>query len=186
LYDFDSATDADGHFQLLNIPPEKEYYLYAKMESLGDNGSLPLKTIKTGVTGSLLKLGELPLRAGWRVAGRVALSDGKSVPPGTRLMLGRERAWDYTEVTLDKDGGFEFTGVPDETVSLSVRIKGYTFSQRNPSLDWLNGSIIGRVEKDIDSLILLMDPGDKQFYRDEEIPSDVDRQPRTKPLRGAR
>jgi hypothetical protein len=186
LHDFEAITDADGHFLLLNVTPENQYYLFTKMESLGDNGALPVKTIKAGDTGSMLKLGELPVRAGHRVAGRVVLSDGKPVPPDTRLLLGREEAWDHTEVVLDPRGSFEFLGVPDESVSLSVRIKGYAFSKGNPSLDWPNGSIVGRIEKDMENLTLLMDPGDRRFYRDDEIPSDVERQPGNKPLRGVK
>jgi len=184
LHDFEAVTDANGYFMLLNVTPENEYYLFAKMESLGDNGALPVKTIKAGVNGSSVKLGDLPLRAGSRLAGRVALSDGKPVPPNTRLFLGRDEAWDHTEVALDPDGRFAFEGVPNESVSIGVSIKGYTFSKRNPSLDWLNGSIIGRVEKDVTDLTLLMDPGNQRFFRDEDIPSDVERQPRNKPLRG--
>jgi hypothetical protein len=186
LHDFEAITDANGYFMLLNVTPENDYYLFAKMESLGDNGALPVKTIKAGANGTTVKLGDLLLGAGHRVAGRVALSDGKPIPPDTRLFLGREEAWDHTEVALDRDGRFEFNGVPDESVSVGVRIKGYTFSKRNPSLDWPNGSIVGRVEKDITDLTLLMDPGDRRFFRDDEIPSDVDRQPRNKPLRSAK
>src|SRR4030095_10349091 len=119
-----AVTDASGHFVLLNVTPENDYYLFTKMDSLGDNGALPLKTIKAGANGSVLKLGELPLRAGYRVAGRIALSDGQTVPPDTRLFLGREQAWDHTEVLLDQDGRFEFRGIPDESVTLSGDIKG--------------------------------------------------------------
>jgi len=186
LYDFEAVTDSDGRFLLLNVTPENEYYLFAKMESLGDNGALPVQTIKSGATGSILKLGDLPLRVGHRVAGRLTLSDGQPVPPNTRLFLGREQAWDHTEVALDQNGRFEFRGIPDESVTLSVRIKGYAFSKRNPSLDWPNGSIAGRVDKDIENLTLLMDPGERRFYRDEEIPAEAERQPGTKPLRGTK
>lgn len=185
LYDFEAVTDSDGRFQLLNVTPENEYYLFTKMESLGDNAALPVKTIRAGSNGSVLKLGELALQAGHRLAGTLTLSDGRPIPRDTRLFLGREQAWDHMEVALDQNGRFEFRGLPNESVMLSVRLKGYTFSKKNPSLDWSDGSIAGLVDKSIDNLTLLMEPGENRFYRDEEIPQEVDRQPAHKPLRSA-
>jgi len=115
-------------------------------------------------------------------------SDGMPVPPGTRLFLGREKASDHTEALLDEAGRFEFKNVPAESVGLSVRIKGYKFSKRNPSLDWLNGSIIGRVDGDLTDLTFLMEPGQWRFNgpEEEDLPPGADRQPREKPLRGAK
>jgi hypothetical protein len=43
---------------------------------------------------------------------------------------------------------------------MSARIKGYRFSKQNPSLDWLNGGIVGQVTSDITDLTLLMEPGE--------------------------
>jgi hypothetical protein len=184
LYDFEAVTDADGHFVLLNVTPENSYFLFAKMDSLRDQGALPVKTITVGANRSVVKLGQLALGPGHRVAGTIVLSDGQPIPPDTRVFLGREQAWDHMELVLDPNGRFEFRGIPDESVSLSVRIKGYAFSKRNPSLDWPNGGITGVVNKNIENLTLLMDPGERRFYRDEEIPPEVERRPQSKPLRG--
>lgn len=64
------------------------------------------------------------------------------------------------KATLDAEGRFEFTDVPAGLVSMSARIKGYRFSKQNPSLDWLNGGIVGQVTSDITDLTLLMEPGE--------------------------
>jgi len=114
------------------------------------------------------------------------LSDGKPVPAKTRLFLGREQAWDHTEAEVGEDGRFEFKDVPAESVSLSVRVKGYKFSKRNPSLDWMNGGIVGRVTGDIPDLTLLMEPGTWRYNGEEGESPDGERQPRDKPLRGAK
>ena len=63
------------------------------------------------------------------------------------------------------EGHFEFLSVPPEPVSLSVRTRGYKFSNSYPSLDWLNGGIGGLVDIDIAnlSLNLVLEPGQWQF-----------------------
>ncbi|HNQ72858.1 MAG TPA: carboxypeptidase-like regulatory domain-containing protein [Verrucomicrobiota bacterium] len=177
------ATDKDGFFLLPNVPPGLEFVLYAKMDSLA-GGAVPMKFFTTGATGSTLKLGKLEVQPAYRVAGRVVLSDGKSVPAQTRLFLGREVAWDHTEAVLDAEGRFEFRGVPAESVGLNVRVPGYKLSKRNLSLDWLNGGLVGRVEGDIPDLVLLMEPGVWRFNGDEGDAPNGDSQPRDKPLRG--
>jgi hypothetical protein len=179
------ATDKEGRFILGNVPPEREFVLYATMDSLRNKGGVESRIFTTGKTGTTLDLGKLETKPTHRLAGRVVLSDGKPVPPETRLFLGREDAWDHTEATLDADGHFEFQGVPAESVGLSVRIKGYKFSKRNPSLDWLNGGIVGRVTRDMTDLTLLMEPGEWRHNREEEdAPANIERQPRNLPLRG--
>ena len=186
LHDFEAVTDKDGGFLIMNVTPQNEYYLYAKMGSLRDHGALPLKTIRTAATGSRVDLGDLSVKPAYRVAGRVVLSDGKEIPNDTRLLLGREHAWDHEEVLLNKDGSFAISGVPAESVSISLRVKGYKFSKQNPSLDWLNGGIMGRVDKNIDDLTLLLEPGEWRYNgkEEEDLPAGADRQPRDKPLTG--
>jgi len=179
------ATDKEGFFLLPNVPPDRDFVLYAKMESLRGQGTIPSKNFNTGKTGAEMKLGKLAVQPAYRVAGRVVLSDGMPVPPNTRLLLGREQAWDHTEAVLDADGRFEFTDVPAEPVGLSVRIKGYKFSKRNPSLDWLNGGLVGRVTGDTTELTLLMEPGEWRYNGEEGEAPGGQSQPRDKPLRGA-
>jgi len=75
------ATDADGHFLFPNVPPEREFVLFAKMDSLQGRGVLPSKTFTTGKTGSSLELGTLEVKPAHRLAGRVILSDRSPIPP---------------------------------------------------------------------------------------------------------
>lgn len=185
LHDFEAVTDAAGNFLLVNVTPNNNYYVFAKMESLGGRGALPTKTLKAGASGTTLDLGQLKVGPARTLVGRIVLSDGKPIPPDTRLFLGREDAWDHTEVAVSPDGKFQLSGVPEEPVSISVRVKGYKFSKRNPSLDWLNGGIVGRVDKDLKELTLLMEPGEWRYNREEqELPEGADSQPRNQPLRG--
>lgn len=181
------ATDADGRFLFMNAPPERKFVFYEKMGSLHGKAAVPSKIFTTGKTGTKSDLGVLRVQPAHLIAGRVVLSDGKPVPPGTKLILGREEAWDSAETTLDAQGRFEFKGVPEESVGLVLRIKGYKFSHRNPNLDWLNGGIVGRVDQDVTNLTLLLEPG--QWDPNEErndAPPGADLQPRNQPLRSGK
>ncbi len=183
--DLDSATDAQGRFVIGNVPADISFYLYSKMESLRSRGALPVRTISTRATGTTIDLGEIEVKPAFRVAGRVVLSDGKPVPPDTRLSLGRQQAWDHAEVILDAEGHFSFEGVAAESINLNTRLKGYKFSQKNPSLDWLNGGLIGTVDKDISDLVILLEPGTWRLNHEvDDLPAGAEQQPRNEPLRG--
>lgn len=179
------ATDRDGGFVMANVPPGREFALYATMDSLRGRGAVLPKVFTTGKSGEVLKLGVLAAKPGHQVSGRVVLSDEKPVPANTRLFFGRDQAWDHTEATLDADGRFTFTDVPSGGVSVSVRIQGYKFSKRNRSLDWLNGGLVGRVGGDLAGLEFLMEPGDWRYNGEEGEAPGGESQPREKPLRGA-
>jgi hypothetical protein len=180
------ASDKDGFFLLPNVPPGREFVLYAQMDSLHGTGAVASKTFTTFTTGTKVDVGTLEVKPACRIVGRVVLSDGKPIPENTRMFLGREGAWDHAEATLDAEGRFEFKGVPAESVGLSVRIPGYKFSKRNASLDWLNGGLVGRVNGDIPDLTLLMEPGEWRCNGDEGEAPDGESQPRDKPLAGAK
>jgi hypothetical protein len=177
------ATDSNGRFLLLNVPPHREFAVFTTMDSLHGAGALPDKIVTTAASGVAQDLGKLEIQPAFTLAGRVVLSDGKAVPANTRMFLGREKASDSQQITLDSEGRFEFKGVPAESVSLAVRIKGYRLSKRNPSLDWLNGRILGRVTSDVNDLTILLELGDWEFNRTDDRPGGDDDYPVNKPLR---
>jgi uncharacterized GH25 family protein len=176
------ATDSNGHFQILNVPPDREFVFYSKMDSLHGDGALPDKIFTSGESGAVQDFGELAVQPAFKVTGRIVLSDGKPIPAGTKLLLSREKAWDSTQVTLGTDGAFEFKGVPAESVGLSVRVKGYRLSKSNPSLDWLNGRILGRVTGNMTNLDFLMEPGSLKYNQESDRPDGTDAYPVDKPL----
>ncbi|HZR16201.1 MAG TPA: carboxypeptidase regulatory-like domain-containing protein [Verrucomicrobiae bacterium] len=181
------ATDKDGRFLMPNVPPGREFVLYSKMDSLAGQGVTPGKVFTTGDSGTTTDVNKLTVQPGCRLAGQIVLSDGKPIPPHTRLLLSRENAWDHTEIELDSQGRFEVTGVPAEAVGISVRVKGYKFSKRNPSLHWLNGGIVGTVTTNETNLVFLLEPGEWRFNEErQDLPSGADSQPYAKPLQGAK
>lgn len=178
---FSVATDEDGRFLFVNLPPRTEFYLYGIMRSLADRGCIAAQRVKTQEDGSTLALGDLVVNPGFTVEGQVRLTDDKPVPARTRVLLSRQEAWDSQQAEVDEKGRFRFTGVPSETVTVSTRVKGYRYSLRNASLDSLNPfRLMGRVNADKRDLVMEFEPGpQRESMRVNTLPL------RDEPLRGA-
>ena len=176
------ATGAEGQFALTGLPPNHEYFVYGCMESLGRWGTLPLKKVRVGADGATLDLGDLALRPGYRLAGRVKLSNRDTLPKGTRLSVGRENAWDSRTITLEADGRFDLANLPPgETLSLWTRVAGYRDSATNASFKSLTG-LRGRLDADKTNLLYLLEPGEEQIGAPPDDDSDP---PNKSPLAGA-
>lgn len=107
-------------------------------------------------------MGDLPVARGSRVRGRVLLADGKPLPPGTRLLVSREEAWDSRLVELGPDGRFAMAGLPAERYRLAVSVPGYRVSPANRSVDPdVPGSLLGTIDRDVDSLAIQLEPGQR-------------------------
>ncbi len=154
-----TESDADGRFLLLNLPPDETLVVYGKVESLAKRGALAEREAPGAAEGRVLDLGEIALEPGVSLAGQVVLADGKPVPLHTRIAVGRQRAWDTAERELAPDGSFEFGRLPRETVTVSVRLRGYELAPENGSLlpdPWdRRESLAGRLEQDTRLRILL-------------------------------
>ena len=181
--DYEIGTNDEGRFAFPTIPPARDYFIYTLMKDAKRNGGVAsVKKLTAGRDGETTMAGELAVQPAFRIAGRLILADGTPLPPGARMMLGREQAWDQLpNVDVSPDGRFVFDGVPKESVAVSPRLKGYKLSLLNPNLDRLNGfSVVGRVEGNIDDLVILLEPG--EFHVDYNNPGP-DAQPYNKPLR---
>jgi uncharacterized GH25 family protein len=180
---FEVGTDTYGRFAFVNLPPHVQYNLYGIMQSFLNYGAVMSSQVSTEGDGSRVDAGELVVGPAHRLAGRVVLDDGKPIPPETRLLVGREDAWDTLQIVLDQDGHFDTAGVPSGAVSLSVQVPGYRVSAKNASLDTLNPfGLSGRVDQDITNLVLLMEKG-PNLEPNYESPAMNARQ--GQPLRGA-
>jgi peroxiredoxin/uncharacterized GH25 family protein len=155
------GTDSNGAFFIPNLPPRHDYWLYPKMKSLGNVGTLAAQRIRVNEDGELTDAGDLKVVRGFTLAGQLKLSNDKPIPFNTRVLLSRDEAWDSTQVEADPDGRFEFEGVPAETISISVRVKGYHFSSRNRSLDLGNPyHLVGVLQEDKKDLTIEFEPGE--------------------------
>jgi hypothetical protein len=158
----DIGTSADGEFMLVNVPANTEYVLLAKMDALAPSGAVALQQrIKTGAEGTSVTGASLKTQPGATLSGKVVLSDGKPIPNGIRLMVGREATWDAQFALLNKDGSFSLTGLPyGEKLDLTLRVPGYKPSAKNGKVEpW--GSMhltIPNREASPRNLIIWMEP----------------------------
>jgi hypothetical protein len=83
-------------------------FVYAPMDTMKDGWALPVSRVKA-VTEKPIDLGDLTIQPALTVRGRIALADGKPMPPHTRVYLSRQDAWDSTSVETGADGSFSFS-----------------------------------------------------------------------------
>ncbi len=164
-------TNAQGEFSFENVAQGQEYFVYGLMDGLKSIGCLPVEELvaKTGQQEVIVP--PLQVRPFHRLSGRVVLSDGSALPEHTVLMISRDQAWDHQQIELESDGSFNITGLPKESYSLSLRVPGFYFSPRLPSLDLYNDSLIGLIDTDIKDLLILMEKevGPKKPLNYQEI-----------------
>ena len=154
------GTDEHGGFTFRNVHSDDDYFVYGLMGTMKDGGAVTAKAVRVGGEGATTDVGNLPVVRGHRIKGQVVLSDGKAIPPKTRLLVSREDAWDSVRVELGADGRFELSGLPTERYTLSVSLRGYHISRKNHSIDEQNPVwLAGTIDRDIDTLKILMEPG---------------------------
>ena len=154
------GTDKDGRFTFVNVHPDDAYFVYGLIGTIKDGGAMVSRQLRVGGEGTTTDAGDLPVVRGHRIKGRVLLSDGKPVPPKTRLVASRNDAWDSQGVELGPDGRFEIAALPTGLYTLSINIKGYRPSPKNHSVDNIQNpwTLIGTIDQDIDTLTILLEP----------------------------
>lgn len=179
--DFTVGTDKDGAFFLGNLPPNRDYFICAKMSSLANQGTVAARRVRLNVDGSVLDVGEVSVAPGFKLEGVIRLTDGEPIPAKTRVLLSRDEAWDSAQTEADEHGRFYFSGVPTDSLSLSARVKGYRLSARNRSLDTFNPfRLVGALKADKTDLVLEFEPG-ASLQPDRSAYVDI----RQEPLLGA-
>jgi hypothetical protein len=105
---------------------------------------------------------------------------------GTQVLLARENAWDYQLRKVDKDGRFEFAGLPNELYTLSANVPKYFLSGKNVSRDPFHGyRLLGTIPRDIEDLRVLLEPGTQpDLPIDQESFAALERR-KSSPLQGA-
>jgi hypothetical protein len=168
---FEATTDDQGLFVFSNIPPATKFAMFGIMSSFKGSGANVWKQVTSPEDAEPLELGDLNAKKAHRLAGHVVLSDNKPVPPGTRIALSREDAWDQIVLQTDENGKFEALGVPEDKITLNLSVSGYRLSEINPNLDSDHRGLIGRVAEDISNLVIRLEPGNPPGYDDVDHPS---------------
>ncbi len=151
------GTQEDGTFVFTNVPIPVEFYVYGKMESISERGATEPMECATNMDGEDVNVGDIEINPGFRLRGKVALSDGKSIPEGMRVSISADRAWDSQTVFLQPDGGFEFSGLAPEKYQVFASVKGYRAPQWDYKMKTDRPGTV-QVERDIDDFVLVLDP----------------------------
>src|SRR5207302_1027108 len=83
-------TDDQGVFRIPNVPQRDAVLVYGLMDGLKAHGAVGVWELRTGASGAEADAGDLTVRPGLRLAGRLVLADGQPVPAGTRGKRRRE------------------------------------------------------------------------------------------------
>jgi hypothetical protein len=144
------GTKEDGTFALTNVPAGRIYYLYAKMESLAAQGlAADVVECETKDDGQEADVGDIPVKPGFTLRGKVVLSDGKPIPPDMHMNLFSDRTDDMQSAVLSPDGRFELKGLAAGVYELAPSVRSY----RGP-----DGPSEVLVHRDVDNLVVTLDP----------------------------
>ena len=120
-----AVTNAEGRFVLANVVPHDLLAMYSKTLDAATSGATSVKYVETGEHGSVIDVGDLPVRAARRLTGRLVMPAGTTVPPDSSVRIGRPIAWDSISVPVAADGAFAADVVPDEPLTVSVGVRGH-------------------------------------------------------------
>ncbi|MDA1276168.1 MAG: hypothetical protein O2960_19310 [Verrucomicrobia bacterium] len=77
---YDAVTDSKGQFHFFTIPALGDFVISAKMDTVGKHGATVARTIRLSKNGEIVDAGDLDVKPGVRLEGRVILSDGEALP----------------------------------------------------------------------------------------------------------
>ncbi len=169
LGQLEAKTDAEGRFRFAHAFTDQDFHAYMMTGNLKGGGVVVPRPLRVGGDGTAVDLGDVEVKPGRRISGRVAFSDGKAIPPKTRVLAGVEHAGGLIFGAVDAKGRFEVVGLPEAGVSLAVQFPdnrnwlppGYRLSPTMKCVDPLNPyNIHGRLDRDLDDMLILYVPGE--------------------------
>jgi hypothetical protein len=137
------VTDAEGRFDFDHLPANEGYAIFTPVGDGPQPWVLTTKRFKVHADRQTRDLGDLSVVAGLRLAGRVEVPAGESLPADTRITLGRDPAWDLIAVPVAKDGTFAAEGLPPETYEVRVAAKGFVIDGARLPFQVLRGQSFG-------------------------------------------
>jgi hypothetical protein len=164
---WEALTGADGTFSIPSVSANQPIFIYGKMDSIKEKGSLKRIELTTGENGSVLDAHVLEIRQAHKIDGRITLSDGNALPANSKVNLARQGIWDGQSAELQPDGRFQFVGIPEELIALNPMIRAtgpmiadlqYHLSDKNRSFDPSRQALRGKVDDDV-TINILMEPG---------------------------
>jgi uncharacterized GH25 family protein len=151
------ATDENGRFTIVNVTVGQDYWLYGTLESFRPHGVASSTRVTVSERDSMVVAPTLEVFPARHIAGRVRLSDGKPLPPGTRVTVARQPLGGAAQVLVSSDGRWETGGIPNETVQLMTRVPGYHLARASRGYAGRLGCKVA-VDRDLDDLDLVLEP----------------------------
>jgi Carboxypeptidase regulatory-like domain len=145
------GTEADGSFVITNVPTPVDWYVYGKMESIAALGATDPVECATARDGEEVNVGDIQIHPGYRLRGKVTLSDGAAIADGMRVTISAERAWDNQTVIIGRDGRFEFAALPAGKYEIFTSVRGYRMQGNQPTIEIA-------IDRDKDDFAITLDP----------------------------
>ncbi len=185
---YETGTDQDGVFTFKQIPPDTSWYLYGIMDSFKAHGALVSRLVKSSDHGETNNLGDLEIKAGLRLAGRVQTSRGEALPEGLKIRAGNDKVWDSQLAKVNDAGEFELTGLCPGELEVSLDSRNWRLASANRSMDIWNGwRLTGLLEQDKADLLLVIEKGQFDYNASGMANGQLPQQdwPQNRPLHGA-
>lgn len=144
------GTRDDGSFFVTNVPPGVKWYAYGKMESIAGLGATDPVKCATARDGEEIDVGDIEIHTGFRLSGRIALSDGAPVPKNSRITVVADQSTDSRTVLLD-DGKFELVNLPAGKFGILPSVRGYQARGRY-------GVVETTIGRNLDDFVIVVDP----------------------------
>jgi hypothetical protein len=138
-----AVTDADGKFAFDRLPANEDYAIYTLVGAGPQEFVITTKKFKAHGDRQARDLGDLSVIPARRITGRLQLAVGESLPPNTRITLGRDPAWDLIAVPVAPDGWFTIGGLPPETYEVRVAAQGFQPDGSRLPYQIMRGGAIG-------------------------------------------
>jgi hypothetical protein len=129
------GTQPDGTFVITNVPVPVNWYLYGKMDSIAALGATVPVKLSTIRENEEVNVGDIEIQPGYRLSGKVTLSDGTAIPNGMRITIAAKEGFDTQTVLLGTEGRFEFINVPRGTYEVFPSVRGYSLPEGKFTVD---------------------------------------------------
>ncbi len=172
----EGETDKQGRFTFRHAFEDCGYMVYTTIGAPRGGGLIEPRFLRTAKDGTVVDLGDLEIRPGRTLAGRIVNGDGRPLDHAMGVSVWLE--WPLARLgnvvsKADKNGTFVCTGLPELVVMVSPyddettrnRRPGdpppYWLSPRCSSLDPRDSSrLIGRLDRDVLDLIIELSPSE--------------------------
>lgn len=145
------GTREDGSFAIPNVPAPEDWEIYGKMESIAPRGAINPVAVTTNHDDQEVNVGDIQIERGYRLQGKVVLSDRKQIADGMRIFISSDTARDVQSALLSTDGTFGFLGLAAGNYTLWASVKGYKVPKAN-------GGLHVSINRDVRSFHVLLRP----------------------------